>query len=241
MRQLRSHPNITKIMGVYKVSRHIVWMVMEWMNCSLLTIVGTIFGNNDENPGIPDIDGFSESHIALILFEVLKGLKAMHSLRYMHRDIKSENILVKMNGEIKIADFGFTVQLTPERPKRSSTVGSPYWMAPELIKRKEYDYLVDIWSLGVMVIELMEGDPPYLADDSIDTEEVTQLILNVGLPPPKDAQKWTTELLSFLNQCLMRSPKNRPDANSMIKHEFLNKRCTRSEFESFLLQLNIVK
>jgi len=166
-------------------------------------------------------------------------LRAMHSLKYMHRDIKSENILVKTTGEIKIADFGFTVQLTPERPKRSSTVGSPYWMAPELIKRKEYDYLVDIWSLGVLLMELMEGDPPYLANDNIDSEEVTQLILNNGLPSPKDKTKWSNDLLSFLENCLIRSPKQRPDSTRLIKHSFLRTACTQTEFQRFLLQLDI--
>jgi hypothetical protein len=162
MRQLKTHPNITQILGVYRADRDTVWMVMEWMDCSLLNVVGTIFGD-ETKPPFKGLDGFTEPQIAKIILEVLRGLKVMHMLGYMHRDIKSENILVKGTGEIKIADFGFTVQLTKDRPKRSSTVGSPYWMAPELIKRKEYDYLVDIWSLGVMLMELMEGDPPYLA------------------------------------------------------------------------------
>jgi len=213
---------------------------MEYMDCSLLHIVTIVFGDDSKAP-IMGIDGFTESQMAKFLLEVLKGLKAMHSLHYMHRDIKSENILVRTNGDIKLADFGFTVQLTEVRPKRSSTVGSPYWMAPELIKRKEYDYLVDIWSLGVMLIELMEGDPPYLADDTIDTEEVTQLILNEGLPPPKDKQKWSSELLSFLDQCLIRSSKKRPDANTMLKHNFLKKACTTKELQRFLFVLNIGK
>jgi len=165
----------------------------------------------------------------------------MHMLAYMHRDIKSENILVKASGEIKIADFGFTVQLTKDRPKRSSTVGSPYWMAPELIKRKEYDYKVDIWSLGVMLMELMEGDPPYLADENIDPDEVTKLILEVGLPPPKDKDNWSLELLSFLDNCLIRSPKKRPDSNKMIKHPFLRKACSQQEIRNLLNHIKLVK
>jgi serine/threonine protein kinase len=240
MRQLKCHRNITQIQGVYRADRDTVWMVMEWMDCSLLNVVGTIFGD-ETKPPFAGMDGFTEPQIAKIILEVLCGLKAMHSLGYMHRDIKSENILVKASGEIKIADFGFTVQLTKERPKRSSTVGSPYWMAPELIKREEYDYLVDIWSLGVMLMELMEGDPPYLADESIDPDEVTKLILDVGLPPPKDKQKWSADLLSFLTQCLIRSPKKRPNSTFMMTHPFLKKACTQLELQQLLIQLNLVK
>jgi len=157
----------------------------------------------------------------------------------VHRDIKSENILLKITGEIKIADLGFTVQLTPERPKRYSVVGSPYWMAPELIQRKEYDYLVDIWSLGVLLMELLEGDPPYLTNQEIETEEVTQLILSVGLPPPKDKTKWSNDLLSFLENCLIRSPKERPNVTTIMKHRFLRIACNQIEIQRFLLQLNI--
>jgi len=240
MRQLKNHPNITQILGVYRADRDTVWMVMEWMDCSLLNVVGTIFGD-ETKPPFKGLDGFTEPQIAYVILEILRGLKVMHMLGYMHRDIKSENILVKGNGEIKIADFGFTVQLTKDRPKRSSTVGSPYWMAPELIKRKEYDYLVDIWSLGVMLMELMEGDPPYLADENIDPDEVTKLILDVGLPPPKDKDKWSPELISFLESCLIRSPKHRPDSSSMITHKFLKKACSQKELQSLLQLLNLAK
>jgi protein-serine/threonine kinase len=240
MRQLKNHPNITQILGVYRADRDTVWMVMEWMDCSLLNVVGTIFGD-ETKPPFAGLDGFTEPQIAKIILEVLHGLKVMHMLGYMHRDIKSENILVKSTGEIKLADFGFTVQLTKERPKRSSTVGSPYWMAPELIQRKEYDYLVDIWSLGVMLMELMEGDPPYLADENIDPDEVTKLILDVGLPPPKDKEKWTPELLNFLESCLIPNPKERPDSSTMLKHRFLKKAAPQLELKNLLLRLNLVK
>jgi len=240
MRQLKNHPNITQILGVYRADRDTVWMVMEWMDCSLLNVVGTIFGD-ETKPPFAGLDGFTEPQIAKIILEVLHGLKAMHMLGYMHRDIKSENILVKSTGEIKLADFGFTVQLTKDRPKRSSTVGSPYWMAPELIQRKEYDYLVDIWSLGVMLMELMEGDPPYLADENIDPDEVTKLILDVGLPPPKEKNKWSPELLNFLEICLIRSPKERPESTTMLKHRFLKKAAPQLELKNLLLRLNLVK
>jgi len=240
MRQLKSHPNITKIHGAYRADRDTIWMAMEWMDCSLLNVVGTIFGD-ETKPPFPGMDGFTEMQIAKIILEVLKGLKVMHTLGYMHRDIKSENILVNAHGDIKIADFGFTVQLSQDRPKRSSTVGSPYWMAPELIRRKEYGMLVDIWSLGVMVIELMEGDPPYLADESIDPDEVTKLILDVGLPPPKDKNKWSPALLSFLDTCLIRTPKKRPDSTVMLRHPFLKIACSQADLRQLFDKLKLFK
>jgi len=240
MERIKSHPNITNIIGAYKADKDTVWMVMEWMDCSLLNVVATVFGD-ETKPPFPGMDGFTESQIAKVVLEVMKGLKVMHMLGYMHRDVKSENILVNSKGEIKIADFGFTVQLTKERPSRSSTVGSPYWMAPELIRRQEYTRLVDVWSLGVMVMELMEGDPPYLADESIDPDEVTKLILDVGLPPPKDKDKWSPSLLSFLDRCLIRSPRRRPDSIQLIKDPFLKRACNQEDMRQLFETLKLFK
>lgn len=93
---------------------------------------------------------------------MLLGLDYIHKKNKIHRDLKSDNILVNSNGDIKIADFGFAIQLTEEKDKRNEVVGTPAWMAPELILRKKYDEKVDVWSLGVIAIELAEGEPPHL-------------------------------------------------------------------------------
>jgi p21-activated kinase 2 len=103
-----------------------------------------------------------EEVIAYILKRILIGLNALHTKRQLHRDLKSDNILLSLDGEIKIADFGFAIQLTKERLNRKSVVGTPAWMAPELIKKEDYDEKVDIWSLGMVAIELCDGEPPYL-------------------------------------------------------------------------------
>lgn len=98
-----------------------------------------------------------EDVIAYILHQILIGLVALHSKRQIHRDLKSDNLLFNYEGEIKLADFGFAIQLTKDRLNRKSIVGTPAWMAPELIKKEDYDEKVDIWSLGMVAFELFEG------------------------------------------------------------------------------------
>ena len=104
----------------------------------------------------------TEEVCAYILLQTLIGLAKLHSLNIMHRDIKSDNILVNSKGSIKLCDFGYSAQLTQEKNKRDTKVGTIYWMAPELIKGKtQYDHKVDIWSFGIFAIELADGEPPH--------------------------------------------------------------------------------
>lgn len=126
-----------------------VQIAMELMDAGCLT---EILG--------PDID-FPETHIAYVCKNVLTALSYLHRNNKLHRDIKSDNVLMNTKGEIKLADFGFAVGLTQEENRRKSVVGTPFWMAPELIRGAAYDGSVDIWSLGITALEMADGEPPY--------------------------------------------------------------------------------
>lgn len=122
---------------------------MEFMDLGCLT---EILG--------PEIS-FPESHIAYVCRNVLSALAYLHRTNKLHRDIKSDNVLMNSRGAIKLADFGFAVGLTKEADRRKSVVGTPFWMAPELISGKAYGGSVDIWSLGITALEMADGEPPY--------------------------------------------------------------------------------
>lgn len=108
----------------------------------------------------PEIN-FPETHIAYVCKNILNALSYLHHNNRLHRDIKSDNVLLNSQGEIKLADFGFAVGLTQEENRRKSVVGTPFWMAPELIRGSAYDGSVDIWSLGITALEMADGEPPY--------------------------------------------------------------------------------
>jgi len=168
----------------------------------------------------------TEQMISFTCKQTLEGLSYIHSLHRIHRDIKSDNILLGNDGSVKLADFGYAAQLTQQKQKRNTIVGTPYWMAPELIRGQNYDQKVDLWSLGIMIMEMAEGEPPYMEFPPL---RALFLITTKGIPDLKEPSKWSNEMKNFLSKCLEKDPEARPDATEMLKHPFMKKACNPSE------------
>jgi len=212
------HPNVVEYMESYLV-RDKLWVIMEYMDGGCLTEILDQFEHLQ----------LSESQIAYVCSCTLRALAFIHSLHRIHRDIKSDNLLLGTNGDVKLADFGYAAQLTQTKQKRTTIVGTPYWMAPEVIRGQNYDTKVDIWSLGIMVMEMLEGEPPYMEFPPL---RALFLITTKGVPPLKNPQAHSAELQSFLNLCLEKSPDARGSADQLLAHPFIRMACSPSEFAS---------
>lgn len=200
-----------------------LWIVIELMKCNLESV-------------IRKAKRMPEDVIAFVLREILKGLQMMHLSGKIHRDIKSDNILVNAKGEVKLSDFGYSAQLTNQKNYRESIVGTPYWMAPELILGLEYGTNVDIWSLGIVAIELANKEPPYFQES---TSTALYLITTNPSPTLSPSHGWSDSFCDFVDYCLIKNPDVRPSSEKLLAHDFLSKSSTTDNFIRFLKQLHI--
>lgn len=186
-----------------------LWILMEYMDAGSLISIATFCE-------------CKEPHIAYFAREILLALTYMHKNNLIHRDIKTDNVLLNKKGEVKLGDFGYTAILSDDVKNRRSVVGTPYWMAPEVIQGIPYAYEADIWSLGVLCRELADGEPPYV---SVPPMKALYLILQDGLPPIKEPEKWSPAFLDFIDNCLQKDKNKRPTAEELLRHPFLKKAC----------------
>lgn len=212
------HPNIVEYLDSYVVEDREMWVVMEFMGGGCLTDVLESF----------DTIQMTEPQIAYVARETLRALAYVHELHRIHRDIKSDNILLASDGAVKLADFGYAAQLTNKQKVRNTVVGTPYWMAPELIRGHDYGTKVDIWSLGIMLIEMAEGEPPYMEYPPL---RALFLITTKGIPPLKDQNKWSKEFQDFFQKCLDVNVQTRPEAAELLRHPFMTKACAPEVFK----------
>jgi len=198
------HPNIVEMHDSFLVEDEL-WVVMEFLEGGALTDIVTHARMDEEQ-------------IATVCRQCLKALAYLHSQGVIHRDIKSDSILLAADGNVKLSDFGFCAQVSPELPKRKSLVGTPYWMSPEVISRLPYGPEVDIWSLGIMVMEMVDGEPPFFNEPPLQAMRRIR-----DMPPPKlkNPQKVSPRLTGFLDKMLVRDPGQRATAAELLHHPFL--------------------
>ncbi|XP_030763046.1 mitogen-activated protein kinase kinase kinase kinase 5 isoform X1 [Sitophilus oryzae] len=203
------HPNIIAYYGSY-LRRDKLWICMEYCGGGSLQDIYHITGP------------LAEVQISYMCRETLLGLCYLHGMGKMHRDIKGANILLTESGDVKLADFGVSAQITATINKRKSFIGTPYWMAPEVaaVERKGgYNQLCDIWAIGITAIELAELQPPMF---DLHPMRALFLMSKSGFKPPtlKDKEKWSPTFHNFIKVALTKNPKKRPTAEKLLQHAF---------------------
>merc|ERR1719431_7810 len=205
------HKNVIKLYDAF-FHENKLWMFIEYCDGGALDSI------------IVDLEkGLTEKQIAYVTRQICIGLCYLHRSKVIHRDLKAGNVLLTMQGEVKLADFGVSAKNKEDNQKRDTFIGTPYWMAPEVVssetfRDEPYDHKVDIWSLGVTMIEFAQMEPPF--------HEMTPMRVLLKIqksePPRLDhPHRWSKEFNDFLKQCLVKDPHRRPSAQDLLKHPFI--------------------
>ncbi|XP_005065227.1 myosin-IIIb [Mesocricetus auratus] len=232
---LPNHPNVVKFYGMFYRVDHCVggqlWLVLELCNGGSVTeLVKGLLRRGER---------LDEAVISYILYGALLGLQHLHRHRIIHRDVKGNNVLLTAEGGVKLVDFGVSAQLTSTRLRRNTSVGTPFWMAPEVIACEQqydssYDARCDVWSLGITAIELGDGDPPLF-----EMHPVKMLFKIPRNPPPTllHPEEWCEEFNHFISQCLIKDFEKRPSVTHLLDHPFIKE----SQGKVLFLQKQLAK
>jgi len=199
-------PYVVKYYGSYFKNTDL-WIVMEYCGAGSVSDIMRLRKKT-----------LTEEEIGTILCDTLKGLEYLHLRKKIHRDIKAGNILLNNEGHAKLADFGVAGQLTDTMAKRNTVIGTPFWMAPEVIQEIGYDCVADIWSLGITALEMAEGKPPYG-----DIHPMRAIFMIPTKPPPtfRDSELWSPQFIDFVSRCLVKSPESRATASELLHSDYI--------------------
>ncbi|KAJ3272569.1 Protein kinase [Terramyces sp. JEL0728] len=200
------HPNVVNYIDSYYLQGDL-WIILELMEGGPLNDIIENYILTEEN-------------MRTICYETAKGIKFLHECNIIHRDIKSDNILLGSKGTVKLIDFGFSAKLETDDSKRETLAGTAYWMAPEVIKHKGQGYCnkIDIWSFGIVVVEMVDGQPPYLEEDFV---RAIYLIVTNGAPKIKNIEKYSPELQDLLYKCLEVNVDKRISSSDLVEVDIL--------------------